>query len=743
MPRLHCSTRWNLPDWAAPAIACCPPLRHWLLAACFGAALVVPARVLHAQATQPLAYPATATTDSAVTLHGVRTPDPYRWLDFIERPEVAEWVGAQNALTQRWLTSLPDREAFHARMSSLWNYPRVGRPSWTGVRWYYSRNTGLQPQSVWYARNTLDGAEEVVLDPNVMWPDGDMALVEFAPSPDDRYLAYGESRAGADWVTYVVRDLQSGQTGDTLHWARFSALAWTHDGNGFFYSRYPEPLQGEHRTGILQHHAVYYHRIGTPQSEDVKIYARPDDPSWVVGWATVDETGRYLMVSSAPGSTSRTLAVADLGDPLTPRIGASFIVIAPEPDADHWPMGVVDGTLFLNTDLDAPNRRVVAVPLASPGREHWKTVLAEGDMPIWATLVAGRISVLTVRDVASEIRFHRLDGSVELEVPLPGLGGTGGLMGRFDRPEVFYSYGDPLTPTTIFMYDADTGESRPFDPPPLTFNPAEFRTDRVFFESKDGTRVPMFITRRRDVALDGRNPTLLWGYGGFGMSARPSFAPQVIAWIERGGVYVSVNLRGGGEYGRNWHDAGKLAQKQNVFDDFIAAAEYLIREGYTSPRHLAINGESNGGLLVGAVMTQRPDLFVAAVPEVGVLDMLRYHDFTGGALWSSEYGVATDPQAFQWLRAYSPLHNVRSGVCYPATLVATADHDDRVVPSHSYKFAAALQATQNAVPDCNRPVLLRVEPVASHGYLPLDRRIVWRADVFAFLARHTGMAPAR
>jgi prolyl oligopeptidase len=397
----------------------------------------------------------------------------------------------------------------------------------------------------------------------------------------------------------------------------------------------------------------------------------------------------------------------------------------------------------MHTNLDAPNRRVVTVPLASPGLEHWETVIPEGDMPIWAELVAGRIAVLTIRNVASEIRIHRLDGAVEREIPLPGLGATGGLMGRFDRPELFYTYADPLTPHTIYRYDAARDESRPFDSPTLKFDPVLFRTDRVFFESKDGTRVPMFITRRRDLAMDGRNPTLLWGYGGFGGSLRPSFSPHVIAWIERGGVYVTANLRGGGEYGQSWHEAGRLERKQNVFDDFIAAAEYLIRERYTSPRHLAINGHSNGGLLVGAVMVQRPDLFAAAVPEIGVLDMLRYHEFTGGGLWGAEYGVATDPDAFQWLRAYSPVHNVRRGVCHPATLVMTADHDDRVVPSHSYKFAAALQAAQSAVWGCERPVLLRIESRASHSYSPLDQRIALRAHVLAFVAQHTGMAPAK
>jgi prolyl oligopeptidase len=716
---------------------------RWLIATITGASLVSCASLLREAPDLP-EYPHTATVDSVLVLHGMRIPEPYRWLDFTDRPEVTAWVDAQKAFTESHLSSLPDREAFHSRLSSLWNHARTGVPSWIGGRWYYTRNTGLQRQNVWYASESLDGLEEMVLDPNELWPEGDIALSGFAPSPDGRFLAYGESKGGADWITYVVRDLRTGKiTRDTVRWARFSDPAWTHDGNGFFYSRYPEPEADQHLTAGLAHHSVYYHRIGTPQSEDVKVYARSDQPSWLLGWPSVDETGRYLIVFSSPSTSKTTVAVSDMGDALRPTIDAPFSTIVSEPDADYWPMGVVAGKLFMHTNLDAPNRRVVTVPLASPGLEHWETVIPEGDMPIWAELVAGRIAVLTIRNVASEIRIHRLDGAVEREIPLPGLGATGGLMGRFDRPELFYTYADPLTPHTIYRYDAARDESRPFDSPTLKFDPVLFRTDRVFFESKDGTRVPMFITRRRDLAMDGRNPTLLWGYGGFGGSLRPSFSPHVIAWIERGGVYVTANLRGGGEYGQSWHEAGRLERKQNVFDDFIAAAEYLIRERYTSPRHLAINGHSNGGLLVGAVMVQRPDLFAAAVPEIGVLDMLRYHEFTGGGLWGAEYGVATDPDAFQWLRAYSPVHNVRRGVCHPATLVMTADHDDRVVPSHSYKFAAALQAAQSAVWGCERPVLLRIESRASHSYSPLDQRIALRAHVLAFVAQHTGMAPAK
>jgi prolyl oligopeptidase len=687
-----------------------------------------------------IAYPQTATGDVILELHGERIPDPYRWLEEADRPEVASWVAAQNAVTRPYLETAPMREHFRARITQFYDFPRTSIPSWRGGRWWYSKNTGLQRQNAWYSRATLDGPESLVLDPNVLWPQGDVALTSFRPSPDGRYVAYGEAVGGADWRTLVVRDLATGAlTADTVRWARFTGIEWTQDGRGFFYARYPEPPAGQHLSARLEHHTVYYHRLGTPQSADVAVYARPDHPSWYLsGWT--DESGRWLILMSSGGTDRNTLAVRDLRDPQRPDLDGPLLTIVAEPDANYWPLSVADGRLFVQTDLDAPNRRIVAIPLDRPDRSNWITVIPEGDVPIeGSSLVAGRVGVLSLRDVASEVRLYRLDGTLEREVPMPGLGSASGLVGRFDRPELFYTYTDPLQPTTIFLYDVETGTSRPFEPPPLTFDPAHFRTDRVFYESRDGTRVPLFLPRRCGVAPGGTHPPMLYAYGGFGASETPWFAPDVIAWLEAGGIYAVANVRGGGEYGQQWHEAGRLGRKQNVFDDFIAAAEYLVREGYTSSAHLAMNGGSNGGLLVGAVMTQRPDLFAVAVPEVGVLDMLRYHEFTGGALWGVEYGLPTDPEAFRWLRAYSPLHNIRRGVCYPATLVTTADHDDRVVPAHSYKFTAALQAAQRDVAGCDRPVLLRVETMGSHGYLPLDARIARYADVWGFVAGHTGL----
>lgn len=686
-------------------------------------------------------YPTTRTVDSATTYGNVTVRDPYRWLEALDSPEVGDWVRRQNAVSAPYLAALPGRDALKARITALYDYPRTGVPFWEGGRWFYTRNSGLQRQNVWYSRSTLRGTEKVVLDPNQLSPDGSVALAAFAPSPDGRHAAYALSQGGADWMTVFVRDLATGQpSADTVRWARFTGLSWTHDGKGFFYSRYPEPPAGQELQAKLEHQTLQYHRLGTPQSRDVEIYARPDAPTWFVNGGT-DETGKYLFVVTSKGTDKNELYIADLGDPRRPNLRAAIRPVVTGHDANYSPLGVVGGRLYIQTDKEAPNRRIVTAPVTSPGPEHWTTVIPAGKMPIEsASLVAGRLGLLSLQDVASVVRLYSLAGRLEREVPMPGLGSASGLMGRFDRPELLYSYTSPLYPSTVFLYDARTNTSRRFEPPTLTFDPSQFETERVFYQSKDGTRVPMFVTHRRDFVKNGESPAMLYGYGGFSVSITPFFSPAVIAWVEQGGLYAVANIRGGGEYGEQWHEAGMFGRKQNVFDDFITAAEYLVRERYTSSRKLAINGGSNGGLLVGAAMTQRPDLFGAAVPQVGVMDMLRYHEFTGGEAWATEYGVATDPQAFAYLRAYSPLQNIKPGVCYPPTLVTTADHDDRVVPSHSFKFTAALQAAEMAAPGCDHPALIRVEAQASHGYRPLDRRIAELADIWAFVAYQTGMS---
>jgi prolyl oligopeptidase len=717
-----------------------PSLRTRRLQTVFFAALVGAPWMVQAQQPSAIRYPSSRTVDTVTDYHGTKISDPYRWLEAIDGAEVAAWVKAQNAVTLPYLAQLPGRGGLRDRITHFYDYARTGVPFWEGGRWFYTRNSGLQRQDVWYARSTLDGPEQVVIDPNRISPDGSVRLSEFVPSPDGKHAVYGLSEGGADWITFLVRDMTTGEsTADTVRWARFTGASWTHDGKGFFYSRYPEPPPGEQLKAKLEHQTLYYHRLGTSQSQDRKIYARPDQPTWFV-FGYTDETGRYLLVLTSKGTDKNELYLADLGDPQRPRIAAPIRPVATGHDANYWGLGVVDGRLYIQTDQGAPNRKVVAVPLENRAAGNWATVIPESDLPIEAaSLVAGKLAVLQLVNVASVVRLHRLDGRLEREVPMPGLGSASGLMGRFDRPELLYSYRSYLQPSTVFLYDARTNQRRSFEPPKLTFDPARFETERLFYHSRDGTRVPLFVTHRRDLTKNGENPTMLYAYGGFSVSETPWFSPDVIAWVEQGGVYAVANIRGGGEYGESWHRAGMFERKQNVFDDFIAAAEYLVRERYTSQERLAISGGSNGGLLVGAVMTQRPELFAVTVPEVGVMDMLRYHQFTGGQAWAVEYGMATDSVAFEYLRAYSPLHNVHPDRCYPATLVTTADHDDRVVPSHSFKFTAALQQAQAGAPGCTRPVLIRVEAQASHGYRPLDRRITEAADIWSFVAYHTGM----
>jgi prolyl oligopeptidase len=706
-------------------------------------ALALAASSLAAQqqgASAPFQYPSTRQVDTVTNYHGTLVADPFRWMEAIETPEVAAWVKAQNAITMPYLASLAGRDILHARLTSLYNYARSGLPFYEGGRWFYSKNSGLQRQNVYYSRKTLEGPEQLVLDPNQLSPDGSVALSGFSPSPDGRYLVYGQSEGGSDWITYYVRDLGTGRnTADTVRFVKFSGASWTNDGKGFVYSRYPEPPKGEQIKVKLENHALYYHRIGTRQSQDMKIYARPDQPTWYI-FGGVDEAGRYLFVYTSAGTDKNELYVADLGDPMRPTLTAPIRPIVTGHDANYNALGVANGKIYLQIDKDTPNRKIVATSAAAPDPANWTTVIPESDMPIeGASLIAGRIGVLSLQDVASVVRLYSLDGKLERDVAMPDLGSASGLVGRFDRPELFYAFNSPTTPSTVFLYDVASNTSKPFNAPKLTFDRSQFVTQRVFYKSADGTRIPMFITHRKDLVKDGNNPAMVYAYGGFSISSRPGFSPGVIAWMEQGGIYALANLRGGGEYGEKWHDAGKLEKKQNVFDDFIAAAEYLVAEKYTSPSKLAIRGGSNGGLLVGAVITQRPELYAAAIPQVGVMDMLRYDQFSAGHGWAVEYGSAKDPTAFKYLRAYSPLHNIKPGVCYPATLVTTADFDDRVVPSHSYKFTATMQPLQAATPGCNRPVLIRVEAKASHGYRPLDRSIAEQADIWAFAAEHTGM----
>jgi prolyl oligopeptidase len=692
-----------------------------------------------AGAQQRITYPETRKVDVVDDYHGTKVPDPYRWLEDTDAPETKAWIAAQNEVTFAHLGAIPERERIRERLTRLWDYPKYGLPFREGGLYFSTKNDGLQNQPVLYVQPSLNAEPRVLLDPNTLSADGTVALSGLAVSHDARYLAYATSSGGSDWQELYVREIATGRDlEDHVRWAKFSGISWTRDGRGFFYSRYPEPAEGEQLLQQNHDHKLYYHVVGTPQSEDRLIYERPDQPEWGFN-AQVTEDGRYALIYVWHGTDPKNrLYYIDLGDPARPDLSSPVVKLLDDFDAAYTVVGNQGPVLYVQTDLDAPRQRIIAIDLRDPAREEWRTVVPESeDVLQAATIVGGKLVTLYLKDAASRVRFYTLEGEPAGELQLPGLGSVAGLTGKPDSPELFYAFTSFLYPTTIFRYDVATGTNEVFRAPQLEgFDPAQYETKQVFYTSKDGTRVPMFITHRKGIRLDGTNPTYLYGYGGFNVSLTPAFSITNLAWLEMGGVYAQPNLRGGGEYGEEWHLAGTKERKQNVFDDFIAAAEYLIREGYTSPAKLAIGGGSNGGLLVGAAMTQRPDLFAVAHPAVGVMDMLRFHKFTIGWAWVSDYGSSDDPDGFRYLYAYSPLHNLKPGTCYPATLVTTADHDDRVVPGHSFKFAARLQEVQS----CEKPVLIRVETRAGHGAgKPTSKQIEEAADVLAFRVRHLGM----
>jgi prolyl oligopeptidase len=669
----------------------------------------------------------------------VRIADPYRWLEDLDAAEVQAWVAAQNAVTHAHLSRLPHRDHFRKRLTELWDYPRTTLPVIENGRLFYARNSGLQKQAPIYVRNGADDPPRVVLDPNALSPDGSTSVSQFAPSPDAKWLAYAVATGGADWETVRIRDVASGaDLADAVAWVRFSEISWTHDSNGFFYSRYPEPPRNKVLEAALSGQAVYYHRLGTPQSSDVLIYQRPDHPTWIVN-ATVSDDGRYLFLTTYRGSDNNNqLHFIDLGDPSSPNLSHTIRPIVETLDAEFTPVGNYQSRVYVRSDRNAPNRCVIAIDLEDPSPHSWKVVVGEQRYPIeHARVAGGRVVIHHLVDVQSRLQVFGLNGVLQGELSLPAVGSIAEIYGRSDLFEVWCLFSSPLSPATVYRYDLDTHRALAIEPPQPPIDPSRFDTHALFAWSRDGTRVPFFLTAPRNIQRDGSNPTMLYGYGGFSISLLPGYRADVPAWLELGGIFVTVNMRGGAEYGEAWHKAGYLDRKQNVFDDFIAVAEHLVREGFTSPERLGMMGGSNGGLLVGAVMEQRPDLFAVAMPAVGVMDMLRYDRFTGGTLWATEYGTSSDPTQFEYLIKYSPLHNVKTGTCYPATLVITADHDDRVVPSHSYKFVAALQAAQG----CDRPVLIRVETHGSHGYRPTDRLIAERADTWAFAAAHLGLPP--
>jgi prolyl oligopeptidase len=693
------------------------------------------AATAHAEAA--LKYPATRQVDQVDDYHGVKVKDPYRWLEDSNSPETAQWVAAENAVTFDYLKQLPQREKLLARLTELWDYPKYSAPFKQGGRYFYFKNDGLQNQAVLYEQPALDAAPRVLLDPNALSADGTVALSAWDVSEDGKLLAYGLSRAGSDWKEFHVRDIATGQDRDDLiKWAKFSGLSWTNDNRGFFYSRFPEPDAKAALQQANRNQTIYYHVLGTPQEQDRLVYERPDEPEWMMG-AGVTEEGDYAVISISKTGPRNRVYYIDLKDPQHPEVGGPVVKLIDNFEASYSFIGHDGTTFYFETDKDAPRGRVIAIDITNPAPENWRTVIPEGpDTMQGVSLIGNQFIVRYLHDAYSQIRFYDIDGKWLKDLQLPGLGTVSGLWGKRTDTELFYIFTSFVDPATIFRYDVRTGQSTVFRKSEVKFDPTPYETRQVFYTSKDGTRVPMFITYRKGIKLDGSNPTFLTGYGGFNISMTPSFAVSNVVWLENGGILALPNLRGGGEFGETWHRAGTREHKQNVFDDFIAAAEYLIHAGYTSPRKLAIGGGSNGGLLIGAVVNQRPDLFAVAVPAVGVMDMLRFHKFTIGSAWAYDYGTSDDPEQFKALYAYSPLHNIKPHTHYPATLITTGDHDDRVVPGHSFKYAATLQAAQ----DGPAPVLIRIETKVGHGAgKPTAMVIEESADRWAFIMHNLGM----
>ena len=685
--------------------------------------------------TAGIEYPATATVDHVDRYHGVEVADPYRWLedDIRESVDVKNWVDAQNEVTFAYLASIPERDTIKARLTELWDYERYGMPKKEGGRYYYSYNDGLQNQDQILVQSSLDAESKMLIDPNTWSDDGTVALASYFPSPDGEHVAYLVQDGGSDWRKARVMAVESGEVlKDELDWLKFTSLSWARDGSGFYYSRYPETVDSEKFQSLNMNQAVYFHRLGTAQDQDTLVFSSPDNPEWGYS-AEVSDDGAHLVITIWKGTDDRyQILHKDLTDDAS-RL--EFIIEGF--DNDYTFVGNVGNELFFRTNNDAPRNRLIAINPINPAPKDWREVIPESDDVLdGVNLVGGKIIADYMQDAQTIVKIFDLDGRLTGAVNLPGIGTAFGFDGKFDDPETFFSYTSFDTPTTINRLDVATGDVTVFRRPEVDFDSDDYVVKQVFYASKDGTRVPMFITHHVDVELDGNAPTMLYGYGGFNISQTPGFSITRLAWMEMGGVYAVANLRGGGEYGEEWHKAGTKLQKQNVFDDFIAAAEYLIEEGYTNPSRLSIFGGSNGGLLVGAVTNQRPDLFGASIPAVGVMDMLRFQEFTAGRFWVDDYGSSADPEEFKALYAYSPYHNAKPGTDYPAVLVTTADTDDRVVPGHSFKYAAAMQQAQAGA----APILIRIETRAGHGSgKPTDMIIQDYADRWAFLVKNLGM----
>jgi prolyl oligopeptidase len=684
----------------------------------------------HGDAQPTLAYPQAERGAQVDDYYGTRVADPYRWFEQVSDARVREWIGAENALAQPYLEGIPAREAIKKRMTELWNYERYDLPVHRGDRYFYSRNDGLQNQSVLYVADGLNGQPRVLLDPNTLSKDATVALAEIVPSPDGKLLAYSLSDGGSDWRTWHFRDVATGtDLPDVLHFMKFSLVNWTADSRTVYYARYP--LRADGSGDDTKQREIYWHKLGTAQDTDERVFKVVDHPTRNP-FVLISDDFRYLVILVNDGSQSTGIYYRTLGSDGAPS--GEVVRLFDTFEANYDFVGEIDDTFYVRTSAEAPNYQLIAVPAMSAARKNWRVVIPQNQYSnVETTLVGGRFFAQYLQDAHSVVRATDLDGKPLYDVKLPGLGRASGFFGDVHDGETFFTYTDYLTPTSISRLDVATGTVSVFRAPQVGFDRSAFVTEQVFYRSKDGTRVPMFITSKRGLVKNGQTPVMLYGYGGFNVAQQPEFSVPVLVWLEMGGAFALANLRGGSEYGEAWHSAGTKLHKQNVFDDFIAAAQWLIDEKYTSPSKLAIRGRSNGGLLVGAVLTQRPDLFGAALPAVGVLDMLRYHTPSSNARqWSSDYGLSENEAEFHALYAYSPVHNIRSGTCYPPTLVTTADRDDRVVPWHSYKFAAQLQQAQG----CPNPVLLRVETRAGHGPgKPVWMQIEDYADQWAFLVK--------
>ena len=708
--------------------------RKTALAAITGMAVAVAATADTSRKPKRMSYPVTKTVDHVDTYHGVAVKDPYRWLEDANSPETVAWVEAENKVTFDYLQQIPGRDRINKRLTTLWNYERFGVPFKEGGRYFYNRNTGLQNQSVLLTADTLSAEARVLIDPNTLSKDGTVAMAGMSVSEDGKRIAYATADAGSDWQVWHVRDIETGKdTDDVLKWAKFTGAAWSKDNTGFYYSRYDEPKEGTALQGANYYQKVYYHTVGTLQSDDKLIYKRDDQKEWGFG-AGETEDGKYLILYVSQGTEKNNrVYYRDLAK----GMDSPVVELLNKLDASYGLIGNDGAVFYFQTDKNAPRSRVIAIDTAKPDEANWREIIPQSADTLQGVSLFGNEFIASyLKDARTVVRRFDLNGKSLGEISLPGIGSAGGFGGRRDATETFYSFTGYTTPTTIYRYDLKSHKSEVYKKPNVAFDPAKFETKQVFYTSKDGTRIPMFITHRKGVKLDGTNPTILYGYGGFNASMTPYFSTANAVWMEMGGIYAVANIRGGGEYGESWYLNGRRDKKQNVFDDFIAGAEYLIREKYTSTPKIAIEGGSNGGLLVGACMTQRPDLFGAALPAVGVMDMLRFNKFTIGWAWASDYGEPDKSEVdFKVNLAYSPYHNIKPGVKYPATLVTTSDHDDRVVPAHSFKFAAALQAAQTAQGADAPPTLIRIETRAGHGAgKPTAKIIEELSDIYGFLS---------